>query len=178
LISLKLSKDEYFLWLLQQVGAEGSYMNLCGQLYKTKFKWFIPNDDNRMNDGFELRNQYLELESLGINELDNDILFSDCSVLEVLIGLCHRVSFDSVLSVDDCFWEFIHNLDLQNYTDTNYNESSYNQIAKKVSKFINRKYLPDGTGGLFPLKNPRENQQKVELWFQMSAYLIENDLIT
>jgi hypothetical protein len=163
---------------MEKVGAEESYMNLCGQLYKTKFEWFIPNDDNRINDGFDLRDEFSALSSLEINEIDNDVSYSDISVLEVLIALCYRVSYDSTLSVNDCFWEFIHNLDLQKYTDNHYSKSSYNQIHRKVHRFINREYLPDGTGGLFPLKNPKENQQNVELWFQMSAYLIENDLIT
>ena len=178
MISLKLSKDEYFLWLLEMVGAEKSYSNLCGQLYKTKFDWFIPNDDNRMNDGFDLREEYLETSSLGINELDNDILYSDCSVLELIIGICRRISYESFMSIDDAFWELISNLELEKYTDNNYTKTSYNQIDRKVKTFIDRKYRPDGHGGLFPLKNPQEDQRNVELWYQMSAYLLENNLLT
>ena len=32
----------------------------------------------------------------------------------------------------------------------------------------------NGTGGLFPLKRPRVNQRRVEVWYQMSEYLMEN----
>jgi hypothetical protein len=32
----------------------------------------------------------------------------------------------------------------------------------------------DGSGGLFPLKNPQQNQRTTEIWYQMNAWLMEN----
>jgi hypothetical protein len=32
----------------------------------------------------------------------------------------------------------------------------------------------NGTGGLFPLKMPKVNQRRVEIWYQMSAFIEEN----
>lgn len=174
MISLNLSKDEYFLWLVSKVGAKESYMSLCGQLYNTKFDWFVPNDDNRITDGLQLRQEYLEDFEDGIV---TDMLYSDCSVLEVIIGICYRFSYDSMLDIDDCFWDIINNLGLESHTDNNYTKTSETNVSKKVERFINRTYAKTGDGGLFPLNNPKEDQTKIEIWYQMSAYLMENNLL-
>lgn len=149
-------------------------MSLCGQLYNTKFDWFVPNDDNRITDGLQLRQEYLEDFEDGIV---TDMLYSDCSVLEVIIGVCYRFSYDSLLDVDDCFWDIINNLQLERYTDLSYTRSSERQVATKVDRFINRTYKPNGQGGLFPLSKAHEDQTKIEIWYQMSAYLMENNLL-
>jgi hypothetical protein len=40
---------------------------------------------------------------------------------------------------------------------------------------LNRRlYTTSGYGGLFPLEEPKEDQRKVEIWYQMMAYLGEN----
>jgi hypothetical protein len=36
-----------------------------------------------------------------------------------------------------------------------------------------RTYQPDGQGGFFPLAWPEEDQTKVELWYQIAAYIDE-----
>ena len=174
MISLNLSKDEYFLWLVSKVGANESYMSLCGQLYNIKFDWFVPNDDNRITDGLQLRQEYLEDFEDGIV---TDMLYSDCSVLEVIIGICYRFSYDSMLDIDDCFWDIVNNLQLEKYTDNSYTRTSEKQVATRIDRFINRTYRPNGQGGLFPLSKPHEDQTKVEIWYQMSAYLMENNLL-
>jgi hypothetical protein len=45
---------------------------------------------------------------------------------------------------------------------------------KKLAVLNKREYFPSGKGGLFPLENPREDQTKVEIWYQMHAYVMEN----
>ena len=174
MISLNLSKDEYFLWLVSKVGANESYMSLCGQLYNIKFDWFVPNDDNRITDGLQLRQEYLEDFEDGIV---TDMLYSDCSVLEVIIGICYRFSYDSMLDIDDCFWDIVNNLQLEKYRGISYTRSSEKQVATRIDRFINRTYKSNGQGGLFPLSKPHEDQTKVEIWYQMSAYLMENNLL-
>ena len=37
-----------------------------------------------------------------------------------------------------------------------------------------REYSDNGHGGLFPLKNPKKDQRKVEIWYQMTEYINEN----
>jgi len=36
-----------------------------------------------------------------------------------------------------------------------------------------RDYHADGRGGFFPLTNPDTDQTKVEIWYQMNAYVTE-----
>jgi hypothetical protein len=82
-----------------------------------------------------------------------------------------------MLDIDDCFWDIVNNLHLEKYTDNNYTRSSEKQVATRIDRFINRTYRPNGQGGLFPLIKPHEDQTKVEIWYQMSAYLMENNLL-
>ena len=46
-------------------------------------------------------------------------------------------------------------------------------VADAMAAIIWRTYDSNGYGGLFPLRNPREDQRKVELWYQLNAYLLE-----
>ena len=39
---------------------------------------------------------------------------------------------------------------------------------------VERRYKRSGEGGLFPLKNAAKDQRKVEIWYQLSSYLLEN----
>jgi hypothetical protein len=58
--------DLYLIWLYEQVGdvkvrsRNRTYWDLFRQLYSIEFIWFIPNDDNRAEDGEDLREQFLE----------------------------------------------------------------------------------------------------------------------
>ena len=47
-------------------------------------------------------------------------------------------------------------------------------MALILNKIIDRGYSRRGVGGLFPLKYSKNDQRKVELWYQMHSYLIEN----
>jgi hypothetical protein len=46
-----------------------------------------------------------------------------------------------------------------------------NQI---LTNLVERTYQKNGKGGLFPLKQPAKDQRRVEIWYQMAAYLNEN----
>ena len=48
------------------------------------------------------------------------------------------------------------------------------EVKAAVECLLERRYLEDGDGGLFPLKCPRKDQRRVEIWYQMSAWVIEN----
>jgi len=72
------------------------------------------------------------------------------------------------------FAEFVANLRLGGYTDEAYELRDSAKINRVLQKFNQRKYDSYGDGGIFPLKAPEEDQKKVELWYQMSAYMAEN----
>lgn len=170
--------DTYFEWLYGLVGAvrnrnpSRSYWNLCKQLYTTEFVWLIANDDNRLEDGKELRDLYLS--EYGTDEVDPEWIDLGCSMLEMLIALAQRAAFESEKSPAEWFGIFMDNLDLRQFTDAAYDEQAREEIAGIIDCVIYRSYSYNGKGGLFPLREPHRDQREVELWYQMAAYLLEH----
>lgn len=170
--------DELYLrWLYSQVGnvklknPARTHWSLLRQLYKKEVIWLVPNDDNRLEDGRNLRDEFLDEERLF--DVDPDWMELGCSFLEMMIGLARRLNFeeDSV-SAPDWFWILADNLDLRGFNDKfGCPIVAVNEVLDDV---IWRTYRTDGYGGLFPLKHAEEDQRDVELWYQLSAYLIEN----
>lgn len=167
--------DVYLEWLYRQVVDDHrksalSYWTLFRALYKKEFVWLILNDDNRIEDGLEYRAEFLRSNDIeGAEEWSS----LGCSFLEVLLGLSRRLEFETDLSLREWFWHFISVLELDHLHDkTAFPSGAVDGILDRV---IWRLYRPDGEGGLFPLKNARQDQRQVELWYQLNAYLIEND---
>lgn len=161
----------YFRWLYTQVGSakRKTHWHLLKQLHSKEFVWIVPNDDNRLEDGRDLRNEYVDETNLEVDEI---WLEMGCSMLEMLVGLARRFSFETGVSIKKCFWIMLENLGLADFTDSsNYDEQDVDDILDNV---IWRTYEPDGRGGLFPLYNAEEDQRDVEIWYQLSAYLLEN----
>lgn len=164
----------YFTWLCDLVGSvevgnrKQTYWNLLRQLYKTEFVWLIPNDDNRAEDGRELRLEFIDQKQ--INVTDDHWMDLGCSVLELIVGISRRLQFEADSEVHIWFWHLIRNLKLDEFSDDYYNEARVEEILLIL---IYRTYHGSGNGGLFPLQKPVENQRRVELWYQMSAYLLE-----
>lgn len=141
------------------------------QLYVKEFVWLIPNDDNRAEDGKALRYEFINEQ--GIDEVDQEWLDLGCSFLEMLIALARRAAFESDDEVVEWFWRFIFNLGLNNHTDSAYTRETEREVDNVLDAVIFRTYDADGLGGLFPLTHPRQDQRKVELWYQLAAYLTE-----
>jgi hypothetical protein len=142
-------------------------------MFKTEFIWIISGDDNRAEDGLNLRREFNDELNLFMNE--ESWFNSGCSVLEMLISFCSRASFQTDIDHTDWFWEIVSNLDLSDaYDDAFYSESV---IAKKLYDFVWRTYAYDGSGGLFPLRHPEEDQRKIEIWYQFCAYISENEMV-
>lgn len=173
--------DLYFEWLYSQVASvrnrnpERSYWELCRQLYVKPFIWYIPNDDNREEDGKCLREEFVELKD--IQDVEPLWMSLECSMLEMFIGLARLASFESSLEPAEWFWKFLENLGLTKYTDATYTEDDIPEIDMILERVINRTYKRNGDGGVFPLNKPKRDQRKVELWYQLSAYLLEGGYI-
>jgi hypothetical protein len=97
-----------------------------------------------------------------------------CSMLELLIALSRRLSFEAEGEPRDWFWHMLENLDLEQFNDQEYNDLYAKGIDKLLDQVIWRTYFPDGSGGIFPLREPKEDQRDVEIWYQLSAYLLEH----
>lgn len=165
----------YFDWLYDQVGADSdtrsrkTYKKLLTQLFFKEFVWIVPNDDNRAEDGKDLRREFLE--GRGIRDVNDDWIVIGCSMLELFIGLSRRLSFEADGDPRDWFWKLIQNAKLQRFSDNS--RYSKNSVDEILDRLIWRTYNSDGQGGLFPLTRAHEDQRDVELWYQLSAYLLE-----
>jgi len=184
-------KDDFFLWLyniIRDKKRRQSYIQLCRLLYEKPFRWSVHNDDNRLEDGLTLRETFIQEEDLDEGHLE--VLYflnKPCSVFEVLIGVAQRLN-DTMYDLRDhgdhtprWFNELLVNLRLNEFIDKPDNKeeplspTDECAIEEIVETFLDRTYDFHGNGGLFPLKKrPLKDQQSVEIWYQMMAYLAEN----
>jgi hypothetical protein len=170
-------EEVYFTWLCDRIDVNfgkpttKTYNDLLGILHSKEFVWVVPNDDNRLEDAMDLR--YAFLNESGIMD-PNNLLMGDppFSVLEVIIGLSDRLAFIDGGTNRNWAWRLVDNLDLTRYNDpVGPRRETY--IDDILEGLIWRTYQPDGIGGFFPLAFPQNNQTKVEIWYQMAAYLDE-----
>lgn len=148
---------------------------MARQMYVKEYTWFVPNDDNRVQDGKDLRDEFLATQ--GIDEVDRGWYDLGCSMLEMLIALSRRLSFEAdQKTAGEWFGILLQNIGLDRCNDKRMTVEMEQHIDEVMQCVIYRQYSPTGEGGLFPLRNPQHDQREVEVWYQMSAYLIENGL--
>lgn len=167
---------EYLDWLTRKVTRSNRYSLLLSKLYSTEFVAKNPRDENRIDDAVELREEFIDYYGF---EPDIDI---DCSILELLIGICYRIveimGEDEELGVEKWFWILVDNV-LDDYKIFDNRNLTKNRVLNEelnaiLYRFVNRKYDFDGSnGGIFPLKRPEMDQKRVEIWYQMQSYLNE-----
>lgn len=169
--------EGYLNWLCSLVGPvrnpnpKRTYFLLEEQLFLKDFTWSIPNDDNRSEDGKALRQEFLEDYTV-----DASWMATPCNVLEMLVSLARRVSFESFGTPDQWFWKLIENLGFGDLTDEAYTYTTGEYVDVVLDNLLRRTYEPDGSGGLFPLTDPNQDQRQVEIWYQMAAYLLEEGI--
>lgn len=170
-------EELYFKWLYRQVAPlrqknpVRTYWSLLRQLHAKEFEYFVPNDDNRAEDGRYLRYEFLDNLPPHDQHAPHRWMRSSCSMLEMLIALSRRLSFDGGGASSAWFWHTIDNLGLRGCNDAT--PCSSVEIDRVLERVIRRTYDRNGSGGLFPLKNSDVDQRKVEIWNQMNYYLIE-----
>lgn len=163
---------DYFEWLCDIVCrnrfARGiSYRDLLAHLHRIKFVYSIPKDENRAEDGIDLRYRFAHADA-------DRYLRGPCSVLEMLIALsirCEETIMDDPAKGDrtgQWFWGMITNLGLGSMTDDRYDERF---VTECVDRFMYREYEPDGKGGLFRIKGTDEDLRCIEIWHQLCHYL-------
>lgn len=167
---------EYFEWLCELIDArrfskQVSYRRLLEHLHNIEFTWFIPRDDNRADDGIQLRRRYaLIRDDITLQRY----LDGPCSVLEMIVALANRceesIMDDTMLGnrTGQWFWGMIHNLGLSSMKDANFDRE---YVDDTIARFLNRDYEPDGRGGLFTVKHCEYDLRTVEIWRQLSYYL-------
>jgi hypothetical protein len=161
----------YFEWLRDQIRVNGGnklairrYTGMLEMLHAKEFVWIVPNDDNRVGDAWELRREFLG---------GGDHIFpKGVSILEVVVALSRRMEFAAAGKAETWAWQLLQNLDLH-YMEDRLTRKQIAIIEELLDTLIWRTYDRDGVGGFFPLAWTEEDQTKVELWYQMSAYINE-----
>src|SRR4051794_4815674 len=166
--------EDYLRWLAPQIredqyAQDGSYWDLLSIMFETPFREFVPNDDNRVQDGLDLRGEFCYAQHIRVDALKN---LGPCSFLEVLIGLSRRLSFAAGGTSQGWAWQLIVNLEWDRMSDP-LTRRKVRKVDRILDTVMDRTYLPDGYGGFFPLTEPDEDQTQKELWYQMAAYISE-----
>jgi hypothetical protein len=166
-------ENEYFNWLCAKVLHDRSrtYYTLLLIMHKTEFIIVVPFDRHRAADGIELRQDFIrEINA----EPDDEWMDLPCSVLEMMLAFSKRVSFQTDLPTDQWFWEFMTNLNLNEFRHVS--DSDVPEIERTLHILNWRTYDPRGNGGMFPLSQTDNDQREVEIWYQFCEYLDEKGL--
>lgn len=172
----------YYQWLYAQIGAVTdtnpyrSHHILSEILLNTEFVSYNQYDDNRAFEGLQLRAEFAEIHG--------EVVWADepCTVFEVLLALARRAAYETsgfglIDLPGDWFWRMLGNLGLDAFNDGVFLEHPSKMesiVHKTLLIFLERRYNSDGSnGGLFPLKEPNQDQRQVELWYQLNAYILE-----
>ena len=91
-----------------------------------------------------------------------------------MVALAMRMN-DEAEEYDVSYWffEMLKNLRLWNMDDEHFKAADRKEIVEKCVVVRGREYEYDGSGGLFPLKDPPCDMRNVELFFQMTQYIHE-----
>lgn len=166
----------YFKWLCAKVTyvrtptPSLTHWKLLRILHNTEFAWILSGDDNRSEDGKELRLEFLYEGDIPDNPEWRGLA---CSILEMLVAFSRRAQFMTGISSQDWFWEFLDNLGLKEFTDGS--DFDPKEVEEILDQFVWRTYNQKGEGGLFPISAPNGDQRTVEIWYQFCNYLIDQD---
>lgn len=176
-------RKKYFLWMINIVGpAPGkyrrkNYRDLLEHMNHTEFVPFHPMDENRVDDGIELRYRFGREEDIPDAEISVSLDNRECSVLEIMVSLAIRME-ETITSDPDYgdrtglwFWDMVESMRLMNMDDIQFAAET---VDRALNRMIHREYASNGLGGLFTVQNPREDMRNVEIWYQMMWWLTEN----
>lgn len=167
--------NDYFEWLCELIDSKRfaksvSYRKLLMRLHDIEFTYFVPYDDNRADDGKQMRRRFALIhKDMSLVEY----LAGPCSVLEMMVALavrCETIMDDTSYGdrTGQWFWGMIHNLGLSSMTDSKFDKANVDYI---ITRFLNREYEPNGKGGLFTVRHYERDMRTVEIWCQLSWYL-------
>ena len=170
---------EYFEWLIglsvNLCRDYGSYRKLFGYLYSREFYSDVENDENRAEDGLDLRMRFAEDSNYTYRDI-YIYLDEPCSVLEMMLGLALRceehIMGDPEIGDRTGLWmhAMLESLHLADQTDDVYDEE---KAVNAIDILLSHGYKRNGDGGLFTITKRREDMRKTEIWCQMCWYLVE-----
>ncbi len=172
-------KNDYLEWIYKIIYNERyfknrSYKKLFSHLYNTIYIYTILMDENRADDGIDLRYRFGYENNIEQSVIASYLDDRPCSVLEMIVALAARCE-EHIMDNPEIgnrtgkwFWGMIANLKLEFMDDNNYNEQYTDNV---ISNFLNHKYCPNGEGGLFTVENSECDLRNIEIWHQLCLYL-------
>lgn len=168
----------YFRWMCRLVCKDrpvgSSYQELLTYLNEVEYIPNQPMDENRADDGMDLRYRFGYENSYEGPMIATFLDDRPCSMLEMMIALSIRCE-ENIMSNPEIgdrtgkwFWEMIDNLELLNMDDRRYNQ---NYVDFILERFLAGEYKRDGRGGLFYIPFSERDLRKAEIWYQMCWYL-------
>ena len=172
-------QNRYFEWLYYLVCGNDeynrlSYRKLLSFLHSVEFTYVIDFDGNRAQDGIDFRYRFGHEHGFSQSMIRTCLDDRPCSVLEMMVALAYKVE-EQIMDNNEYgnrtgqwFWNMIVSLGLGYMNDLDFNESAAYRV---ISKFLDRRYSPDGKGGLFTIENCPYDMRDVEIWSQCMWYL-------
>ena len=173
--------EGYFHWICGKLDPDEKYTILMRYLFEMEFVWINEYDENRAEDGCNLRLRY---EQESGEECQDDWMEWPCSILEMMYALAIRFE-DSVMydisygedRTSQWFWMMVETLGLGMCNDVEWRADpgdALDYFTERIEMFINRLYSPDGDGSLFPMgKKCPKDWAETEIWTQMMCYYNE-----
>lgn len=170
-------REEYFEWLCDKVINDNSnvkYSKLMSCLFDSVFTPIMSMDDNRADDGKQLRYRFGKENDIPSSIILTGLDDEECSILEMIIALSIRCE-ETIMTDEEYgdrtgewFWNMIVSLGLGTMNDLRFDEKYVNVV---LDRFVNRQYKRNGEGGLFTIDGIKKDMRKFEIWYQMCWYL-------
>lgn len=166
-------KKKYFKWLYDiSMKSNPRYYALIKCLDEITFQPRMYLDENRAEDGVEIRYSFGYENHIPQAVIANELDTRPCSVLELMVALALRM--DGIVSEYDesmtplYFNKMLDSLQLKQFTNDNFNSED---VKERVENFMNGDYAPDGDGGLFYIDPPPGDMRDMEIWEQAMWFL-------
>ena len=171
----------YVDWLREQaVGQDRSYDKLLDFLYNTPYFHTLPMDENREEDGIELRYIFGNEECISNDDISSGLDSGrGCSMLEMMVALARRCENQNINDMEEgeqperWFIVKITNLGLRGFDNEHFD---LREARTVVDRFLAHRYSYYGDGSLFSVCRPRYDMRKTDLWYQAMWYFSENYL--
>lgn len=169
--------NAYFDWMYRLAFPgqnDISYRRLLAYLNNATFYPVIPMDENRAQDGIDLRYRFGHERHYADAEIACLIDSKPCSVLEMMVALAIRIE-ETIMANSELgdrthvwFFEMIESLGCADMTDEKFDRRRVNDI---IVNLLDRNYSRDGRGGLFTIPHSPRDLRTAEIWYQANWYL-------
>lgn len=173
-------EEVYFEWMTSLVFPETWQRHEYDYLLRAlddsifHFSASVPTDENRMIDGIDLRYRFSCHGGYDHETVSNILKRNNsCSTLEMMVALSLKgddqvlYDYETGSNADFIFWSMLKSLDLTQMTNSRFD---MDHVIQRVSRFLNRDFDYDGSGGLFTVDRPRRDMRDVDIWSQMNWY--------